>query len=83
MSDDKTGTVVWRDLMSTDTSKAKAFYGELFGWKVTTRAIDHPFHIHINPFWLMRLEVPDENGNLVNILERPRWQDTVSGSGWS
>ncbi|MDA8017261.1 MAG: multicopper oxidase domain-containing protein [Thermoanaerobaculia bacterium] len=25
----------------------------------------------------MRIEIPDENGKLVNILERPRWQDTV------
>ena len=46
-------------------------------WFISTRGIDHPFHIHINPFWLMRIDVPDENGNLVNILPEPRWQDTV------
>jgi FtsP/CotA-like multicopper oxidase with cupredoxin domain len=42
-----------------------------------TRAVDHPFHIHQNPFWLMRIEVPDEDGNLVNILAEPRWADVV------
>jgi hypothetical protein len=47
------------------------------GWKITTRGIDHPFHIHTNPFWVTRLEVPDENGNLVNIIDEPRWQDVV------
>jgi predicted enzyme related to lactoylglutathione lyase len=25
--------VVWRELMTTDAKKARAFYGELFGWK--------------------------------------------------
>ena len=25
----------------------------------------------------MRIEIPDENGNLVNILDQPRWQDVV------
>lgn len=47
------------------------------GFDITTRGIDHPFHIHINPFWLMRIEVPDENGNLVNILPEPRWHDVM------
>lgn len=44
---------------------------------ITTRGIDHPFHIHTNPFWLMRIEVPDDNGKLVNILPEPRWQDVI------
>ena len=43
----------------------------------STRTVDHPFHIHQNPFWLMRIEVPDEDGNLVNILAEPRWADVV------
>ena len=47
------------------------------GMGITTRGIDHPFHIHTNPFWLMRIEVPDDDGKLVNILPEPRWQDVI------
>nr|MBA3277078.1 multicopper oxidase domain-containing protein [Chloroflexia bacterium] len=46
-------------------------------WRLQTKGVDHPFHIHQNPCWVTRVEVPDENGNLVNILDRPRWQDVV------
>ncbi len=46
-------------------------------WRLQTKGVDHPFHIHQNPCWVTRVEVPDENGNLVNILEYPRWQDVV------
>jgi hypothetical protein len=46
-------------------------------WLLTTKGVDHPFHIHQNPCWVIRVEVPDENGNLVNILPYPRWQDVV------
>jgi hypothetical protein len=42
------------------------------------RGVDHPFHIHQNPFWLLRIDVPDEDGNYVNILPEPIWSDTVS-----
>jgi FtsP/CotA-like multicopper oxidase with cupredoxin domain len=45
---------------------------------ITTRSVDHPFHIHQNPFWIIRVEVPDENGDLVNILPEPRWADVVA-----
>ncbi len=45
-------------------------------FRVVSRAIDHPFHIHQNPFWVLRIEIPDENGKLVNILPEPRWMDT-------
>jgi hypothetical protein len=44
---------------------------------LVTKGVDHPFHIHVNPFWLTRLDVPDANGNLVNVMRRPRWQDTT------
>ena len=27
------GRVVWRELMTRDVAKARAFYGELFGWR--------------------------------------------------
>lgn len=46
-------------------------------YQITTKGADHPFHIHQNPFWLIRIDVPDENGNLVNILQEPRWSDVV------
>ena len=46
-------------------------------FQVVSRGIDHPFHQHQNPFWVMRIEIPDQDGNLVNILPEPRWQDTV------
>jgi FtsP/CotA-like multicopper oxidase with cupredoxin domain len=45
---------------------------------ISTRSVDHPFHIHQNPFWITRIEVPDENGDLVNILPEPRWSDLVA-----
>ena len=44
-------------------------------FRMTTKSVDHPFHIHQNPCWVMRIEIPDANGDLVNILDKPRWQD--------
>ncbi|MBY5164465.1 multicopper oxidase domain-containing protein [Nitriliruptoria bacterium AS10] len=46
-------------------------------WQLLTRAVDHPFHIHQNPFWVIRIDVPDATGNLHNILDQPRWMDVV------
>jgi FtsP/CotA-like multicopper oxidase with cupredoxin domain len=46
-------------------------------FQITTKGVDHPFHIHQNPFWVTRIEIPDENGELHNILDEPRWQDVV------
>jgi hypothetical protein len=46
-------------------------------FQITTKGNDHPFHIHINPAWVTRIDVPDENGRLHNILDEPRWMDTV------
>lgn len=45
-------------------------------FRITAKGADHPFHIHINPCWVTRIEVPDEHGNLHNILDEPRWMDT-------
>jgi len=45
---------------------------------ITNKGADHPFHIHINPMWVLRIDVPDENGFLHNILPEPQWMDTVS-----
>ncbi|HWK09298.1 MAG TPA: multicopper oxidase domain-containing protein [Vicinamibacterales bacterium] len=47
-------------------------------FRMVTKATDHPFHIHVNPMWVMRIEVPDEHGRLHNLLEEPCWMDTVS-----
>jgi hypothetical protein len=46
-------------------------------FRMMARGADHPFHIHINPMWVIRIDVPDENGVLHNILPQPRWMDTV------
>jgi hypothetical protein len=47
-------------------------------FRIVTNASDHPFHIHINPMWVLRIEVPDAQGRLHNLLDEPRWMDTVS-----
>lgn len=57
--------------------EGQARHAEYGDFRILTKGVDHPFHMHINPFWVMRIEVPDEDGNLVNILEEPRWQDVV------
>lgn len=44
---------------------------------IAGKANDHPFHIHINPMWVLRIDVPDENGELHNVLPEPVWMDTV------
>lgn len=44
---------------------------------ISTTTVDHPFHIHVNPFWLSRVDVPIADGSLVNILTEPRWQDVT------
>lgn len=45
---------------------------------ISVKGNDHPFHIHINPIWVLRIDVPDENGNLHNVLPEPMWMDTVA-----
>ncbi|HKJ56497.1 MAG TPA: multicopper oxidase domain-containing protein [Nitriliruptoraceae bacterium] len=46
-------------------------------FQLLTRAVDHPFHIHQNPFWVIRIDVPSADGELHNILDEPRWMDVV------
>ncbi|MGE3594205.1 MAG: multicopper oxidase domain-containing protein [Dehalococcoidia bacterium] len=46
-------------------------------WQVQALGVDHPFHMHTNPVWVMRVEIPDEQGKLVNILDKPEWRDVV------
>jgi hypothetical protein len=47
-------------------------------FQITTKGADHPFHMHVNPFWVTRIEVPDEQGGFHNVLGAPCWMDTVS-----
>ena len=47
-------------------------------FRIAVNAADHPFHMHVNPMWVTRIEVPDERGQLHNLLEEPRWMDTVA-----
>ncbi len=46
-------------------------------FQITAKGSDHPFHIHINPMWVLRIDVSDEGGELHNVLPEPRWMDTV------
>jgi FtsP/CotA-like multicopper oxidase with cupredoxin domain len=45
---------------------------------ISNKGNDHPFHIHINPMWVLRIDVPDEHGDLHNVLPEPMWMDTVA-----
>ena len=47
------------------------------GFQIVGRAVDHPFHIHQNPFWVIRIDEPAADGTLHNILPEPRWMDVV------
>ena len=47
-------------------------------FRTMVHGADHPFHIHINPRWVTRIEMADEEGRLHNMLEEPCWMDTVS-----
>lgn len=56
----------------------QARFAEDREFQITTKGADHPFHIHVNPCWVTRIEVPDEQGRLHNILDASRWMDTVA-----
>jgi FtsP/CotA-like multicopper oxidase with cupredoxin domain len=58
-------------------AEAQALFSQNHQYQIVSKAVDHPFHIHTNPFWVMRIDVPDEDGVLRNILEAPRWQDVI------
>jgi FtsP/CotA-like multicopper oxidase with cupredoxin domain len=47
-------------------------------FRVSVKGNDHPFHIHTNPMWVLRIDVPDENGELHNVLPEPCWMDTAA-----
>jgi FtsP/CotA-like multicopper oxidase with cupredoxin domain len=59
-------------------SEGQQRYAQDPEFMITVRATDHPFHIHVNPMWVLRIDVPDENGELHNILPEPTWMDTVA-----
>ena len=58
-------------------SEGQRRYAQDPEFRITAKATDHPFHIHINPMWVLRIDVPDENGELHNVLPEPVWMDTV------
>jgi FtsP/CotA-like multicopper oxidase with cupredoxin domain len=58
-------------------SEGQARFARDSQFQITAKGADHPFHIHINPSWVMRIEIPDETGRLHNILDEPRWMDTI------
>jgi hypothetical protein len=83
---------LWFDMSTSPTGQYNAHYpgqpliradgqakfaADPANWRLQSKGVDHPFHIHQNPCWVLRIEVPDENGNLVNILDKPRWQDVA------
>jgi len=57
--------------------QGQRLYAEDPEFMITVRATDHPFHIHVNPMWVLRIDVPDAKGELHNILAEPTWMDTV------
>jgi len=59
-------------------AEGRARYRKDPEFQITTKGADHPFHIHVNPCWVTRIDVPDEQGRLHNILDAPCWMDTVS-----
>ena len=75
---------LWHDTLDSDWSghvRGQAVdraTAETMGLNViSTTTVNHPFHIHVNPFWLSRHEVTLADGSLVDILDAPRWQDVV------
>jgi FtsP/CotA-like multicopper oxidase with cupredoxin domain len=61
-----------------DRAEGQARFAQDPEFQITTKGADHPFHIHINPMWVTRIDVPDEQGRLHNVLDAPCWLDTVS-----
>ena len=39
-------------------------------FRITSKGNDHPFHIHINPVWVLRIDVPDEKRRAAQCLAR-------------
>jgi FtsP/CotA-like multicopper oxidase with cupredoxin domain len=43
-----------------------------------TTVIAHPFHIHINPFQVIRIEAPTDKTNPLYVPDHPVWQDVIA-----
>ncbi len=43
-----------------------------------TSVIAHPFHIHINPFQVIRIEAPTDTANRLYVADHPVWQDVIA-----
>lgn len=43
-----------------------------------TSVIAHPFHIHINPFQVIRIEAPTDKKNPLYTPDHPVWQDVIA-----
>ncbi|MGF1467917.1 MAG: VOC family protein [Sandaracinaceae bacterium] len=50
MSTHHPGRVVWHELVTQDVERAKGFYGEVFGWRITDEDMGgHPYHFLFGP----------------------------------
>ena len=79
--------VIDRRKFDPDLPVQKMLLGTVEEWtldnySVEHGTVDHPFHMHQNPFWVMRIE--DIDGNDVGPKDEqgasllPRWQDVVA-----
>jgi FtsP/CotA-like multicopper oxidase with cupredoxin domain len=73
-----------RPIWLTSEGKTEPYPSPAQKSNITTRGVDHPFHIHINPFWVTGIF--DWAGRPLNwnyeLLEdgetfEPRWQDVI------
>jgi predicted enzyme related to lactoylglutathione lyase len=65
------GTLCWADLNTPDAEGAKAFYGGLFGWKITPGEKDPSGYLHIQNGETMIGGVPPANQRPPNVP--PHW----------
>ena len=50
--------------------------GDLDEWTLTANVGEHPFHIHVNPFQVVR--ITDSDGNDLDPSFVPVWRDTFA-----
>jgi FtsP/CotA-like multicopper oxidase with cupredoxin domain len=68
--EDSSGTTHYGETVSPTVLAAAQKNKKLF-----SKAADHPFHMHQNPFWV--LSIVDANGKELLPDGHPRWQDVV------
>lgn len=78
MSENKTGTFCWNELVTKDTAEATSFYGSLFGWEESTIPMPNGSTYHFlkrpgdeNPSAGM-MQITEEMGELP-----PHWMSFV------